>query len=292
MIFDKCGTRVAFSGGRTSGLMLHRLLAKRRHDQDFVITFANTGREMEETLEFVRDVAINWDVPIRWVEYARTDGPIVKMKGKQPVIGCHGFKEVTFETASRNGEPFRQIIEVKAEYRDKAKDEGPILPNATDRWCSGELKHRTMDRFMYSLGYQMIDVLVGIRYDEPKRKQKLDAQSTQKVVYQFPLFQDRIVEQDVLDFWKKQPFDLKLKHDPELGTFEGNCDFCFLKRQAKLNRMTAEHGDRIDWWAEQEDWTGANFRRGRATFRQMADKRVALELCEIDEDEIVDCFCG
>lgn len=271
--------------------MFAMLLKKYRHSPDFVATFSNTGREMEETYEFIRELEQQWGFPIHWVEYQRTNEPVVKMKGSVPVIGCHGFKEVTFETASRNGEPFRQIIEVKAEYRDLAKQEGPILPNATDRWCSGELKHRTMDRFMRSLGYEMYDVMVGIRYDEPSRVQKLAAQATQKVDYQFPLFQARIVEQDVLDFWSKQKFDLELRHDPILGTYEGNCDFCFLKRQAKLNRMTVEQPDRIDWWAEQEDWTGANFRRGRRTFRQMADKRIALELCEIDEADLGDCLC-
>lgn len=61
---------ISFSGGRTSGLMLRRILDA--HDgalpPDVFVVFANTGKERGETLDFVRDCAVHWDVRIRWVE--------------------------------------------------------------------------------------------------------------------------------------------------------------------------------------------------------------------------------
>jgi len=58
-------TVISFSGGRTSGYMLWRILQENNGlPEDAIVIFANTGKEMEETLEFVRDCETNWDVPI------------------------------------------------------------------------------------------------------------------------------------------------------------------------------------------------------------------------------------
>jgi hypothetical protein len=37
--------------------------------EEAVVCFANTGKEDEATLEFVRDCAVNWSVPIVWLEF-------------------------------------------------------------------------------------------------------------------------------------------------------------------------------------------------------------------------------
>jgi 3'-phosphoadenosine 5'-phosphosulfate sulfotransferase (PAPS reductase)/FAD synthetase len=48
---------INFSGGRTSGRMLHAIHAAHggKLPDDVVVCFANTGREMPGTLDFVRD---------------------------------------------------------------------------------------------------------------------------------------------------------------------------------------------------------------------------------------------
>ena len=88
---------ISFSGGRTSAYMLHQILQAYGGTlpDDVVVAFANTGKEREETLEFVRECADHWSVPVRWVEWRNNE---------------KGFEEVTFETASRNGEPFADLI--------------------------------------------------------------------------------------------------------------------------------------------------------------------------------------
>lgn len=257
---------------------------------DVIVTFANTGKEVEETLEFVRDCGSQWGVKIRWVEYRRDEmKPVVIYRGSQPLIGCHSFEEVTFETASRAGEPFEAIINVKADFRREAKGLDPILPNPVQRFCSGELKQRTMDRFMESRGYTAYTTVVGLRADEQDRVRKFMAQSTADKDYECPLAGAKVVERDILEFWKKQPFDLKLRNDPELGTYEGNCDLCFLKRASKINRLLIERPETFDWWADMERRTGQRFRRDRQTYQELASKRLALALCE-DQDETV-CMC-
>ena len=108
-------TCVSFSGGRTSAYMLWRVLQSNGGlPPEAIVCFANTGKEEEATLRFVRDCGANWNVPITWVEY-RAEAP--------------GYAVVDFETASRNGEPFEAIIR-KRNY----------LPNPVTRFCTVELK--------------------------------------------------------------------------------------------------------------------------------------------------------
>ena len=94
MIEKLCAT---ISGGRTSGMMAKIVrdeLEKNYEETHYV--FANTGREHEETLQFVRDIGLNFDIKIVWLESVFS-----------PVFGVGpSFKIVNFETAARNWEPF------------------------------------------------------------------------------------------------------------------------------------------------------------------------------------------
>jgi 3'-phosphoadenosine 5'-phosphosulfate sulfotransferase (PAPS reductase)/FAD synthetase len=58
---------ISFSGGRTSGYMLRRILDEGLRP-DVHILFADTGRERVETYEFIRACAHRWAVAIEWVE--------------------------------------------------------------------------------------------------------------------------------------------------------------------------------------------------------------------------------
>lgn len=65
--FDIDGPAViSFSGGRTSGYMLRRILDVGLKPDVHVI-FADTGKERDETYDFIRAVADQWAVPIAWV---------------------------------------------------------------------------------------------------------------------------------------------------------------------------------------------------------------------------------
>lgn len=58
---------ISFSGGRTSGYMLRRILDAGLPPNVHVL-FADTGKEREETYAFVRLLSAWWNVPIHWVE--------------------------------------------------------------------------------------------------------------------------------------------------------------------------------------------------------------------------------
>lgn len=88
---------ISFSGGRTSAYLLKHILDANGGTlpADVVPCFANTGREMPETLDFVRDCSERWNVPVVWLEFDPA-------WGKQ-----RRFRVVDHAAASRAGEPAR-----------------------------------------------------------------------------------------------------------------------------------------------------------------------------------------
>lgn len=263
-------TVISFSGGRTSAYMLWRVLQSNKGLPDeAIVCFANTGKEEEATLEFVMDCGVNWNVKINWLEYRNNE---------------QGFEEVTFETASRNGEPFEQLI-IKKKY----------LPNPVTRFCTVEMKIRTIHKFLKSKGWKHNENMdwVGIRADEPRRSAKITRDRT-------PLVTAGITAKDVGNFWEKQQFDLML---PNINgkTLHGNCDLCFLKGAGQTLSLIAEKPERAIWWARMEtlvqtsDKTfgdGDRFRKDRPSYKQMMNYAQQQSDFFGMDDESISCFCG
>lgn len=62
--------QICFSGGRTSGYMLHKIMeANNGLPKDCVVSFQNTGKEREETLAFINECSVRWECPIAWIEW-------------------------------------------------------------------------------------------------------------------------------------------------------------------------------------------------------------------------------
>lgn len=251
-------TLISFSGGRSSAMMTKKLqdigFAKDTH-----IVFANTGKETPETLDFVNECDKRWNLGVIWIEYIP----------QKPF-----FKIVTYETASRKGEPFEALI-------DKRK----YLPNIAHRMCTGELKVKPMKQLMKSLKYKFWNVALGIRYDEPLRWGRI-LQNTQKepFFYELPLYEWGVTKADVKKFWSEQDFDLQLKG------YQGNCDLCFLKGKAKLIQLIRENPAKADWWIQQEKKVQNTFKKDNS-YSDLVD--VATNQLEIDFESIdYPCHCN
>ena len=93
--------------------------------------FANTGKEHEKTLLFVREMERRWHVPIAWVEYVYRKEARGGMSDPK-----NTFRVVDYETASRRSEPFEILIRAHR-----------MLPNAHKRMCTADLKVETAARF-------------------------------------------------------------------------------------------------------------------------------------------------
>jgi 3'-phosphoadenosine 5'-phosphosulfate sulfotransferase (PAPS reductase)/FAD synthetase len=255
--------------------MLHEILKAwdGKLPEDVHVCFANTGKEREETLRFVHECSSRWDVRVHWLEY-RNDG-----------CGA-GFEEVGFNSASRNGEPFAAVI---AQRR--------FLPNAVTRYCTAELKVRTMARFARSLGWERWVNAIGLRYDEGYRILKAldrDAAGKERWRTVMPLSAAKITKRDILAFWAEQPFDLGLRH------YEGNCTLCFLKGRAKLLAIMRENPGVADWWIKQERSVPALTPDGARFVTEYSYADLAREVREqghlfdgfVDDGEEHDAECG
>jgi 3'-phosphoadenosine 5'-phosphosulfate sulfotransferase (PAPS reductase)/FAD synthetase len=252
-------TCISFSGGRTSAYMLWRVLQSNGGLPDeTVVCFANTGKEEEATLRFVQDCAEHWAVPIVWLEYT----------AEKP-----NFAQVDYQTASRNGEPFTALVNKKS-----------YLPNPVARFCTEELKVKSINRYLESKGIDA-DTMVGVRADEPRRVGKLRARGLF-----IPLVDAGVRQGDVQAFWKAQPFNLGLEFRNGV-TALGNCDLCFLKGPDQIMGLIKDKPSRAVWWAQQEENIGATFRSDRpsyATMMKFADAQSDM----FNNEGSVECFCG
>jgi 3'-phosphoadenosine 5'-phosphosulfate sulfotransferase (PAPS reductase)/FAD synthetase len=272
---------ISFSGGRTSGYMLWRILqANGGTLPDGVVSvFANTGKEMPETLDFVKECSERWAVPITWVEYAGRNED-----------GSKAHRIVTHETASRNGEPFLELI------KDRS-----FLPNPVARFCTVELKIRTMHRYLRSIGFTEWTSYIGLRADEQRRVAKIGNQDYGKhETKEAPLARAGIAVAEVGQFWTAQPFDLML---PNMNgvTMHGNCDLCYLKGLNQKVTLIREKPERAIWWiaaeasvqsSGQATGDGARFRKDQPSYQQMYDMAVNHgELFPFDDEPLADCAC-
>lgn len=273
---------ISFSGGRTSGYMLHRILQAHGGTlpDDVVVLFANTGKEHESTLDFVRDVESFWNVPITWLEY------------RAKVGGEKQYAIVSYETASRNGEPFDALLAERA-----------MLPNVRARFCSSELKTRTMHRHIrQALGFTEWDAVIGLRADEPRRVSSIRARGfrsdeTSAETMVLPLAESGVGSHEVGRFWEAQPFDLALPNNNG-KTLLGNCDLCYLKQASTVLSIIRAEPNRAIWWAKHEQQaektatTGARFADDRPSYAEM--HRMATthgELFPFSDESIEDCAC-
>lgn len=213
---------ISFSGGRTSAYMTWWLLKNMQHKYEMVVVFANTGKEREETLQFVdrcdREFAFN----VVWVE---AFVHYTKNKGTTHIV-------TNFKDAERNGEPFEDVI---FKYG---------LPNQNAPHCSRELKKQPIKSYAKSIGWKQYETALGIRSDEPKRLD-WDSKKKNKFLYFAELF--HVTKSDVNLFWANQSFDLELK------SYEGNCDLCYKKGLRKLMTIAKDKPELADWWREMEN---------------------------------------
>lgn len=212
---------VSFSGGQTSAYMTKWCLDNLSNLYEIVVVFANTGKEREETLQFVHECDKRWHFNTVWVEAV-----VNSEKGK----GTE-FKVVTFETASRNGEPFEAV---NAKYG---------LPNVAFPHCTRELKTVPIHKYIKSLGWKGYYTAIGIRVDEIDRVNS--NYKKEKFIYPFVSMKPT-TKLEVNRFWLDQDFRLNLK------SFEGNCDLCLKKSDRKILTLLLENPNSADWWANQE----------------------------------------
>lgn len=208
---------IAFSGGRSSAVMVKKML-ERFPERNIKVAFLNTGLEHEETYKFVDKCDKEWKLGVHWLE---------SIPGKMGE-GCD-FKLVDFHSARRNGEPFEEVIQKYG------------IPNKGAPLCKDRLKNKPMKRFIKWLGWKDYHLAIGIRGDEVDRLS--DRPDT---IY--PLADWGWTKEMVNAFMRQQPFDLELPSD-----IYSNCVGCWQMSFRKLATLAQKAPEYFDWWQRMED---------------------------------------
>ncbi len=225
---DKEKLLISFSGGRTSAYMLQVLLSSKKYNDiyDYIVVFANTGKEHEGTLEFVRDCEINFGCKIIWLEakHKNENNELYSKKGWKV-----GYKEVSFETASRNGEPFEEMLSILG------------IPCSSAPFCSDQLKRKPIESYLKDIGWEGYYKAIGIRCDEIDR---INVKYKEKKII-YPLVKDYPTsKKQIIEWWHNNFFDL------DVPVNLGNCDICWKKSFKVLVANTQDFPDRFDWWED------------------------------------------
>lgn len=226
-----------------------------------LFVFANTGKEKEETLEFLKKLQTVFEIPLVWVEAV-----IDPIRGKGT-----SYKIVNFKTASRNGEPFKDAI---AKYG---------IPSKMFRHCTKELKEIPIKKYTQKIFGPTYLKALGIRADEQHRIGK-----NPNVIY--PLSGINIDKKFIDDWWNKQSFNL------DLDEHQGNCDFCFLKSKRKRITLINEGLD-VSWWNNMEIKYGTDKQpifdvRNNLSIEKLIqmNNRKNSDISLLDDIDF-DCFC-
>ncbi len=206
------------SMGRSSALMTKMVKAAYGSTHEIVVGCANTGEELEASLLFQHRCDLHFDFNTVWLE------AVVNPIHRQGTT----HRVVTFETASRNSEPFEDAI----------KKYG--IPNRSYPHCTRELKLNPMTSYLRSIGWMPGDytVAIGLRADEMDR---VDPKWKDKGLW-YPLLDAGVKKGHVITHWSQQPFDL------ELEEHEGNCRVCWKKALRKLLTLAKYRAERFDFF--------------------------------------------
>lgn len=217
---------VSFSGGRTSAYMMWWVFNcwEERDNWEIIVVFANTGKEDEGTLEFVNKCSIEWGIDIIWVEAIHKNSFGIPFTKKGWGVK---HKIVNFINASRNGEPFEEMISLLG------------IPSTNAPFCSDQLKRKAIESYLKSIGWKGFHKAIGIRVDEIDRLNE----NYKKLKIEYFLIKENPTDKKyILNWWKEQSFDLKI--DPDFG----NCDNCWKKDMPRLARNMIKKPKSFVWW--------------------------------------------
>lgn len=255
---DKLNLLISFSGGKTSAYMTKYLLENKRDDfNEIIVTFANTGQENEETLEFINKCDKEWNFNVVWLEAV-----INPEMGK----GTR-HKIVSFEKADRTGIVFEEYIKKLG------------ITNQPAPTCTRELKLAPMTSYLRSMGWKngTYKTAIGIRFDEMDRV----SANFEKNNVIYPLIEYQKTTKEMITLWfEKQLFNLNLLEH------QGNCKWRWKKSKRKLLTLAVDTPEVFDFPIKMEKLYKFhraelyNQETGRVFFR---NNKSALDLLEESE---------
>ena len=199
---------VSFSGGRTSAYMVHVIERMRREGtiDNVHYVFLDTGAEHPKTYEFIRNCVNHFGIDL------------ICLRSKiNPELGQPtSFEQISHKDMGWDLSTWGKMSEkygnpsVGAGHCTRELKTNPFLKYCDERF--GKDKHTNW---------------LGIRIDEPRRlREKKNTRYLAEI--------SQMDKQDIIGWWKQQPFDL------EIPEHLGNCVFC-VKKGVKKIALAARH---------------------------------------------------
>lgn len=236
---------VSFSSGESSAFMAQWCMAKWCKDNldseyEMLFIIANTGEENEKSLVFADRCDKYWNMGLVWVEAEVNFGQRKSSTAKV----------VSFETASRNGEPFEAMIQKYG------------IPNQQFPHCTRELKTSVIKAYLRQIGWRGYYTAIGYRSDEIDRVNK----DYKKLRHIYPLISlVPMTKIDINKFWRDMTFRVELKQ------YEDNCKVCWKKTLRKLLTIAKNNPERFDnfkkWEEKYENYTPVTRKANNAPYR-------------------------
>lgn len=178
------------------------------------------------------------------------------------------------------------------------------LPNKTQRFCTVEMKILPIFNWCRDNTNLPVEMRIGFRANEISRaismidrcvdgiekqkaivgKRKDGKNKWQLIDYRkprFPLIEDNILRDTVLNYWKDKPVRF---------AYMNNCVGCFHRNPALLKLMSEIQSNKFDWFSKQET-EKARFISG-TTYDRIKNSFKQVELFESDFNECDSGFCG
>ena len=194
------------------------------------------------------------------------------------------------------------------------------LPNVSQRYCTSMLKIVPMQEWWYKNFDEPIEVRLGFRANEQKRKNNTLESTNEngfvsaKVVVgkhkngnnkwkefdwqkpSFPLIEDGIYKDTIEEYWKDKPVRFASIN---------NCVGCFNQNLTLLRKRFDWHPDKMNWFIKQEELikefrnnqgklTSTHYDKWKApqTYEQVKNHKLQLDIFESDFNECDSGYCG
>ena len=253
---------VSFSGGRTSAYLCKIMIDEFGSENvDFI--YMDTGAEHTKTYEFIRKVNRHLGLNL------------ICLRGDfdQPLGQGHKFKVVGIDEIGPDLIPYKELVHkygtpgvtsgwctsrMKEETHDKYCDDKYGEKNY-ETWVGiradepsrvlgkilgAKWKSRGLDAYQLTITLQHLEldhpIVNGIEDIYQEIKERMAGKFDNRLRYMAEITD--FEKQDVINFWRRQPFDL------EIEEWLGNCVFCFKKSNLKLAAAAKDKPEMYQEW--------------------------------------------
>ncbi len=211
---------VSFSGGRTSAFLVWLMeRARKEFGWDVRYVFCDTGVEHPQCYTFIRNIVKFWGI----------DLVVLRAKVNPTLNYGNSYQEFKPNDLmnSKVMPPFEPFNSMLTKYG---------TPTVMGAYCSDRMKKDVTNSYCKDkFGKGNYVTWLGIRSDEPHRLKPKPG-----IKYLADLID--IDEQDVLNWWSHQPFDLGSDQ------WEGNCLFCVKKASTKIALAARQNPGFFNMW--------------------------------------------